>query len=91
MAWVVGLTGFGLPEQRGAWSSTCELSGDLHTRRWVAEILARNGRAATSTSAWMLADDPAAHTHADITAAGVRIGHRPPSSDQGVPIMRAWK
>ena len=73
MAWVAGLTGFGLAEQRGAWSPTCDLSGNLHTRRWVAEILARNGRAATSTSAWMLADDPAAHTHPNITAAGVRL------------------
>ncbi|WKN60979.1 RES family NAD+ phosphorylase (plasmid) [Rhodococcus opacus] len=77
---VVDLTGTGASRiNAGAWLSKCDPSGYLHTRRWVAAILAANPdvdgvqyrpRHDENTLAWMLADDPAAHTHPAVTAAG---------------------
>ncbi|MFC0447010.1 hypothetical protein [Rhodococcus jostii] len=54
-----------------AWLSTCDASGYLHTRRWVAAILAANPdvdgvqyrpRDGENILAWMSADDLAVHT-----------------------------
>jgi hypothetical protein len=93
MAWVVGVTGFGLPEQRGAWHVHVRPLGVFaHSSvdrrdprrepgcRWRAP-------SAENTLAWMLADDPAAHTHPAVTVAGVRIGNVCPIRVKG---RREW-
>lgn len=77
---VVDLTGTGASRiNAGAWLSKCDPSGYLHTRRWVAAILAANPdidgvqyhpRHDENTLAWMLADEPAAHIHPAVTAVG---------------------
>jgi len=77
---VVDLTGTGASRiNAGAWLSKCDPSGHLHTRRWVAAILAANPdtdgvqyhpRHDENALAWMLADEPAAHIHPAVTAVG---------------------